>query len=83
MASENAVCAPISTNVDGVVNVKYNYFEIKVTGIPGPGSELGDQRDTAIVFNGYVVAGGAVKYIHFGETYDKAQGASYNSLINE
>ena len=80
---ENAVCAPISTNVDGAIEIKYSYFEIKVTGIPGADSEIGDQRDTAIAFNGYVVAGGAVKYIHFGATYDKAQSASYNSLINE
>ena len=79
VAENGALTAPVSKLVNDKLTFVYDYFDIKVVGIPGEGTEKGDQRGTAIVFNAYVVANGQIKYLHAGKTYDTAQGTSYNN----
>ena len=77
----NVIGAPISKVVDGKVVVTHNYFEIKVSGIPGPDTEKGDKRDVPVVFNGYVVDSGNVYYLSGSATYENAQGITYNQAV--
>ena len=77
----NVICAPISRVVDGKVVVAHDYFEIKVSGIPGPDTDKGDKRDVPVVFNGYVVDGGEVYYLSGNTTYESAQGITYNQAV--
>ncbi|MBQ7225379.1 MAG: leucine-rich repeat domain-containing protein, partial [Clostridia bacterium] len=62
VADSNVIFAPISKNSNGELSVVHNYFDIKVTGIDE------NNLSTQIAFNGYVVDGGEIYYLHAGET---------------
>lgn len=74
VAYSNVIFAPISKNANGELSVVHNYFDIKVTGIDA------GNLDTKIAFNGYVVDGGEIYYLHAGETSETAVGSSYNEV---
>ena len=74
VADNNVIFAPISKNANGELSVVHNYFDIKVTGIDE------NNLSTQIAFNGYVVDGGEVYYLHAGETSETAVGSSYNEV---
>ncbi|MBQ7225349.1 MAG: leucine-rich repeat protein [Clostridia bacterium] len=75
VADSNVIFAPISRNSNGELSVVHNYFDIKVTGIDE------NNLSTQIAFNGYVVDGGEIYYLHAGEMSETAVGSSYNEVI--
>ena len=75
VADSNVIFAPISKNANGELSVVHNYFDIKVTGIDE------NNLSTQIAFNGYVVDGGEIFYLHAGETSETAVGSSYNEVV--
>ena len=75
VADSNVIFAPISKNANGELSVVHNYFDIKVTGIDE------NNLSTQIAFNGYVVDGGEIYYLHAGEMSETAVGSSYNEVI--
>ena len=74
VADSNVIFAPISKNANGELSVVHNYFDIKVTGIDE------SNLSTQIAFNGYVVDGGEIYYLHAGEMSETAVGSSYNEV---
>ena len=74
VADNNVIFAPISKNSNGELSVVHNYFDIKVTGIDA------GNLDTKIAFNGYVVDGGKIFYLHNDATSETSVGNSYNEV---
>ena len=74
VADSNVIFAPISKNLNGELSVVHNYFDIKVTGIDA------GNLDTKIAFNGYVVDGGKIFYLHNDATSETSVGNSYNEV---
>ena len=74
VADSNVIFAPISKNANGELSVVHNYFDIKVTGIDE------NNLSTQIAFNGYVVDGGEIYYLHGESTSETAVGSSYNDV---
>ena len=57
-------------------SIKYDYFEIKVTGIKA------EQLATPIIFCAYVIDGESLYYLDGNETKTELSGVSYNDLAN-